>query len=61
MKQHAEKRWHMVEDGKDHHALPSWEPRHAATPRCYCCPVVDYEDKETGDRIWKHHTKLEAN
>lgn len=56
----VEKRWVMIEDGDDRHAIPNWET-HEATALCNCCPVVDHEDYGSGERIWKHNTRMEAN
>lgn len=51
---------HEADDGREYHFVPVSEPSHALSRRCYCCPVVDYEDAETGIKVWKHHSRGEA-
>ncbi len=34
---------------------------HISDETCWCCPYLEYEDPETGDQVWVHRDRSEAN
>lgn len=45
----------------DLHVVPNSEPEHVPDRDCYCCPRLDYQDPETGRRVWVHTEREQAN